>query len=162
MKKFLLIIILVIVASCGAFALTSCGDKNKTSEEHAHVFDSFEIIKEATCTLDGERTGVCTVCGKTITEKIAALGHDNNVVIAAVPAGCEAVGWTEGRSCSHCGEIIVAPEAIPAVGHTFYYEKRSNDTHAKYCENCNYSEIADCEFEEMEIAPKCLESGTRY
>lgn len=196
MKKWLVIITVLFVAACGMLALTAC-DGDKIPKDHNHVLDSYEIIKEATCTLDGERSGVCTVCGETFTEKIAAtghdwhlqsvdpatcteagleiyacancfeieertvaaLGHDSDVVIAAVPAGCETVGWTEGRSCSRCGEVIVSPVEIPVAGHEFYYEKRGNDTHGIYCENCNYSAIAECELDETEIAPTCTEVG---
>ena len=197
MKKWLVIIFIATAAICGAFALTSCKHDNENSKVHTHIADSYEIITQATCTQGGQRSGVCTVCGKPFTETtkatghdwhlqsaeeatclkagleiyacancfetkentVAALGHDANGVIAPVPAGCTSVGWTEGKSCSRCGEVIVAPEEIPAAGHLFYYGKRSNDTHAVYCENCNYSEIAECEFEEIKIAPTCIEGG---
>ena len=197
MKKWLTIILIAIVAICGALALTACNGCRRIPKNHAHVSDSYKIIREATCTEEGERSGVCKVCRRTFTQNIAAtghdwhlqsaeaatctddgsetyacancfkleertvaaLGHDSNVVIKAIPAGCETVGWSEGKSCSRCGEAVVAPREIPASGHSFYYEKRGNDTHATYCENCNYSEIAECEFEETEIAPTCVDSG---
>ena len=197
MKKWLTIIFIVAAAICGAIALTSCKHSNTNPEAHAHVSESYQYIKKATCTQDGLRTGVCTVCGETFTESLAATGHDwhlqsekaatctesgtetyacancfetddrtlpalghnSDTVIAAVPAGCETVGWTEGKSCSRCGEVVAAPSLVPYTGHAYYFEKRSNDTHAVYCENCNYAEIDECVFEEVEIAPTCTEVG---
>ena len=196
MKKIFAVIAVLAVVICGAFVLSACGD-DTPAKSHTHTADSYEVTTKATCTEDGERTGVCKVCGKSFTDVIPAtghdwhlqsekaatcteagkqvyacancfktdertinaLGHDGSVVIPAVPAGCLTVGQTEGKSCSRCGEVIVAPEEIPALGHEFYYEKRSNDTHAIYCENCNYSEIAECEFTEVVIAPTCLDAG---
>ncbi|MCH5155763.1 MAG: leucine-rich repeat domain-containing protein [Clostridiales bacterium] len=195
MKNRLAVIAVLAIIVGGVLALSACSDD--TSKKHKHTADSYEITVAATCTKDGERTGVCKVCKKTFTEiipalnhdwhlqsetaptcvedgkgiyacancfetderTVAALGHDGSVVIPAVPAGCSSVGFSEGKSCSRCNEIIVAPEQIPATGHEFYYEKRSNDTHAIYCENCSYSEIAECEFTETEVSPTCLDSG---
>ena len=200
MKKKLTFVMFLTIAVLCAFALTACKGGKSGGEgpgEHVHIADSYEILTEATCTDDGEREGVCTVCGQTFTETVAALnhdwhlqseeeatctnagkqvyacancfeydertvsalGHDGSVVVAAISAGCETVGRTEGRKCSRCGEFVVEPEEIPAAGHEFYYEKRGNDSHAIYCENCNYSQIAECEFVETEIAPTCTESG---
>ena len=201
MRKRIAVIVAFVVVVFGAFALTACkggkGGGNGTPAEHVHVADSYEITVEATCTEDGEREGVCTVCGETFSETIAArghdwhlqyeegatctldgkqvyacancfafdersvaaLGHDDGIVVPAIPAGCETVGWTEGKNCARCGEALVVPEEVPAAGHEYYYEKRGNDSHAIYCEKCNYSEIAECEFVEIEIAPTCTESG---
>ena len=38
--------------------------------------------------------------------------------VDAVPATCIEAGSTEGSKCSICGEWIVEPETIPALGHT--------------------------------------------
>ena len=242
MKKWLAIIAVLSVIIIGALAVTACGDDpldDGAPVEHVHISDSYDITRNATCTADGAREGVCTVCGETFTDTIPALGHDDSIVIPAVPAACEAGGFTEGKSCSRCGEVVAQPKQVPAIGHDWhfqsekaatcteageatyacaacfavedrtvpalghngnvvipavratcesvgftagkgcsrcgevvaepkeipatghdlYYEKRSNDTHAVYCENCNYSEIADCEFEEVEVAPTCTEAG---
>ena len=193
-KSILLIFVIAALSTACACLLASCGG---ATVAHTHTAKSYEIIKEVTCEADGEREGVCSVCGKKFTETVAAighdwhiqsseaptcteagktvyacancferdertveaLGHDDGVIIPEVPAACEAAGWTEGKSCSRCGTVTVRPEEIPAAGHEFYYETRRNDTHAVYCENCNYSEIADCEFDEIEILPTCTESG---
>ena len=44
---------------------------------------------------------------------------DNHTIVTdeAIPATCTETGLTEGSHCSVCGEIIVAQEEIPALGH---------------------------------------------
>ena len=48
-------------------------------------------------------------------------------VIPAVEATCTTEGRTEGKRCSECGEILVAQETVPALGHT---------TETGTCERC--------------------------
>lgn len=43
-------------------------------EDHEHDYVE-EITKEPTCTVDGEKTFTCKICGKTKTEVIPATGH---------------------------------------------------------------------------------------
>ena len=63
--------------------------------------------------------GSCSVCGSSYTEiRTAALGH-KAVKDPAVPATCTEPGMTEGSHCSACGEILVAQEAVDAVGDDF-------------------------------------------
>ena len=40
-----------------------------------HIWDNGTIIKEPTCTESGIKTYTCTICNKTKTEPVAALGH---------------------------------------------------------------------------------------
>ena len=47
-----------------------------------------------------------------------ACRHENTVAIPAVPATCTETGLTEGTKCADCGEILVAQEVVPALGHT--------------------------------------------
>jgi len=44
--------------------------------------------------------------------------HEQTEVIPGVEATCTETGLTEGTKCALCGEILVAQEEIPALGHT--------------------------------------------
>ena len=47
-----------------------------------------------------------------------ACKHENTESIPAVPATCTDKGLSEGTKCADCGEILVAQEEVPALGHT--------------------------------------------
>ena len=49
---------------------------------------------------------------------LAALGH-NAVTDAAVAPTCTETGLTEGSHCDRCGEVLVAQETVPALGHNY-------------------------------------------
>ena len=53
-----------------------------------------------------------------MTETIPATGHTEET-IEAVEATCTVAGSTEGSKCSVCGEILVEPKEIQALGHSF-------------------------------------------
>ncbi len=70
MKKFQTV--LLIIALClTTLAFTAC-DPEPT---HTHTYGSWTITKAATCTEAGSRTKTCS-CDDTVTEDIAALGHN--------------------------------------------------------------------------------------
>ncbi len=84
---------------------------------HEHSFGEWNVTTEPTCTETGVETRTCE-CGETETREIAALGHTEEVVPAVEPT-CTETGQTEGTKCSVCGEILVAQEVVPALGHDF-------------------------------------------
>ena len=60
-----------------------------------------------------------------VTEKLSVymIGEEVDCVhepetIAAIAPSCTAQGKTEGSYCSLCGDILLTPETIPALGHT--------------------------------------------
>ena len=58
----------------------------------------------------------CKVEGRCICLKTGILSH-TPVVDAAVAPKCEATGLTEGSHCGSCGDILVAQEVVPVLGH---------------------------------------------
>ncbi len=75
----------------------------------------------------------------------AALGHDP-VTDEGMPAFCEDTGLTDGSHCSVCGEIIVAQEVIPALGHNLEHIEAKAPTYTSVgweayddCTRCSYS-----------------------
>ena len=83
-----------------------------------HKFGEWTITEEASCTKDGEKVRVCSLCNKTETETIPATGH-TEVIDKAVAATCTKTGLTEGIHCSVCNAVIKAQETVPAKGHKY-------------------------------------------
>ena len=109
--------------------------------------------KDATCTEAGWKAYVtCSRCDYTTYEEIPALGH-KEVVDAAVAPTCTETGLTEGKHCERCGEVLVAQEIVPALGH--------KDENGDYV--CDVCGAKLCTEHEEEIIPgkdaTCTESG---
>ena len=136
-----------------------------------HDWDSNEITKAATCTEEGEMTYTCGRCNETRTEAIPATGH-TEVVDAAVAPTCIEPGKTEGSHCSVCGDVIVAQEEIPALGHDWddneitkaatctedgvltYFCARCDAAKTEVIPATGHTEVVDAA-----VAPTCTESG---
>ena len=81
-KKRIMVLVCLLVLFC-VFGLVSCNnekpeDKTNGNEtaEHVHTFGEWETVTEPTCTTDGLKKRVCSVCEDEETEIIPALGHD--------------------------------------------------------------------------------------
>ena len=68
---------------------------------HDHVFTEI-IIKEATCTEDGQKDLVCDICGYTESHSIW-LGHQYEELPDKAP-NCTEAGWDSHHKCSVCGD----------------------------------------------------------
>ncbi|MGM9631855.1 MAG: hypothetical protein ACI3XL_02030 [Eubacteriales bacterium] len=108
----------------------------------------------------------CSVCGET---KGDALGH-TAVVDGAVEVTCTTDGKSEGSHCSVCGEVLVAQQITPALGHdkteTVVKEPTCEEAGEKSvsCSRCDFShteEIAPLghTFSDVVTAPNCTEGG---
>lgn len=85
-----------------------------------HTSSNETIIKEATCTENGEKTGVCERCGESYTSTIPRTGHTYS------EATC-----TEAPTC-HCGATWGAP-----LGH---YLLEADCELPVRCSRCDYTE----------------------
>ena len=86
------------------------------SYPHSHTPGEWTVIAEPTCTQTGEETAICSVCGKTVSRDIAALGHTVDDWTVTIEPNCTEKGEETGI-CTVCGET--ATRAVPANGHNF-------------------------------------------
>lgn len=82
----------------------------------AHEYEGPEMTP-ATCKQEGKKVWTCTKCGVKDIQPIDKLPH-TEVIDEAEEATCTTAGWTEGKHCSECEEVLVAREPIPA-GHAW-------------------------------------------
>ena len=116
---------------CGKLFSDSAATTEVTSVAVAatgeHSWGSWKVTTRATCTEEGERSRMCSVCGTTQTEAVPA-AHSLEAR-AAVPATCGASGMAAHYYCSQCHkyfadegaseELTLAEVAIPATGHSY-------------------------------------------
>ena len=98
-----------------------CGKQISSENEilpAAHTYGDPVIVKEATCTEDGEAEYTCTVCGYKTTETIEALGHDiseTQVEGTYVAPTCTEDGYYMAvKSCTRCDENFGEEKVIVA------------------------------------------------
>ena len=82
--------------------------------QHQHTYSAWTVVSEPTCTEEGSREQVCTVCGCKNTEVVAALSHDI-MHHDAKAATCTEAGWAEYDTCSRCDYTTY--KEMPALGH---------------------------------------------
>lgn len=92
-------------------------DIQQHTAEKQHTFRE-EVIREATCTREGEICYTCTDCGYTVSGAIAKKEH-TLVTDAAKEPTCQHTGLTEGSHCSICGETIAPRLQLPIVPHRY-------------------------------------------
>ncbi len=68
-----------------------------------HQVENYKVTAEATCTEDGSREGVCSVCNETVVETIKATGH-NNVEDRIIDRTAEDGHTYTVFKCTVCGE----------------------------------------------------------
>ncbi len=73
---------------------------------HTPVDGSYVEISAATCTTDGECSGICSVCGENYDVVIPALGHDMQNIETPIPSKPGHVMSTP--TCSRCGKTETA------------------------------------------------------
>lgn len=101
-------------------ALAACDGGD--GQQHEHTVASWTQTHAPTCTEAGEKSGVCTECGETVTQPVPALGHtilDKNIRELVSAATCTEEGvrivW-----CPVCGQEV--EDKIGALGHAWENE----------------------------------------
>ena len=83
--------------------------ENRPIEKKDHEFEQTKVIKEPTCTEEGEAEVTCVNCGETSTEVIEATGHTPGEAVQenVVAATCTEDGsYDEVVYCTVCGEEL--------------------------------------------------------
>jgi len=129
--------------------------EQSTIPKLTHVHDLVRTAPvAATCTEAGNiEYWTCSKCHKLYSDKnaeneiseaetiVKAKGHTEED-IPAVAATCTEKGKTAGKKCSVCGEILVAQEEIPALGHN--YEVVEGTAVAATCETAGKEADQKC------------------
>lgn len=86
------------------------------NEACAHKYSSWTVKKEATCTAEGYKTRICSICSNAQQETISATGHSYGSWTTTKAATCDTNGL-KTRTCSKCSNA--QQEVIAATGHTW-------------------------------------------
>lgn len=95
---------------------------------HVHLKDE-KVVQEATCVSDGVKRSVCADCGKTVTEKTPALGHDWSEATYEWSADCSTVTATRKCNRDHSHDVketvkttakVTKEPTAQAMGETTY------------------------------------------
>ena len=143
---------------------TVCGKElSRTTiktEAKGHKWNEGKVTKEPTCTEEGVKTFECTVCGKTKTEKVEALGHDwDNDFTVDKEATCEETGL-KSIHCKRC-DSKKDETVIPAKGHVAGEKKIENATEAVCEAGGSYDEVVYCTVCNKEISRTTIKTEAK-
>ena len=95
---------------------TKCDEKQKEVIPALAHADKHEVAREAsTCKEQGYVMYECNYCGEAFKEDLP-IGSHTETAYPEVEPGCIEPGYTGGKYCSVCDEVIVARTEIPASG----------------------------------------------
>lgn len=109
-----------------------CGQTE--GEALGHQVEKWNVVKEATCSEEGEENGQCTVCGQTITQTVAKVEHKPGDWEVTKEASGNAKG-ERAKKCTVCGEVLETEE----------YELSEEEKEQAFKDSCkkySYDEIA--------------------
>ncbi|MBE6899138.1 MAG: hypothetical protein E7479_00510 [Ruminococcaceae bacterium] len=112
--------------------------------ECEHISDEGTVEKEASCTETGLKVYRCTKCGCILKEEVLPMIPHTEETVKGYAATCTETGLTDGVVCGVCGEVIVAQEVIPALGHTAGETVIENEVPATCTEDGSYDEVVYC------------------
>ena len=172
-----------------------CGDSYKADYVDAlgHDYDNGVVTVKPTCTEPGVKTFTCKNDPAHIdTEPVPATGHvdegndficdccgedlckaedHEKEIVPGYAATCTDTGLADGEKCAKCGEILVAQQIIPALGHDYnngVVTKAATCTEKGIktftCGNCGDSYTEDISatghsYEAAVTKPNCTDKG---
>ena len=109
-----------------------------------HTVSDWETLQTATCIEQGEKAGLCGVCGKEIVETIEISDQHQTQLQNSKEATCTAEGYTGDQVCTVCKQTITKGTVIGKKAHTLttINQKSADCTTAgytgdQYCTICN-------------------------
>lgn len=158
------------------FAHTRDGDFERiftiTVTKHKHTWSAGTLVKEASCTENGEIDFHCPICNTDKADIIPMKEHIPVVTQLAKSATCTADGNTAEIVCTVCKNVLSEAITLPSTGHTFVFlEKQAADCRqggcdVYVCKNCGTTEkrnetaAADHDYiPVLTKAPTCSEKG---
>ena len=109
------------------------------------------LEKVPTCTEAGMGEEICSICKQTRFGTIDPLGHDEKYIAEQKPT-CTETGLTAYSICRNCGEVVVKPTVIPALGHTPGEPVKENVVEPTETEPGSYDEVIYCTVCEAELS----------
>lgn len=101
-----------------------------------HVYEEWTIYSNARCTVDGEKSGECALCGEITDEVIPARGHKYEETI------CEPTCVNRGYTKYHCKRCLdtYCDNYVDSLGHSYGEwtpdEENTSDVTAVYDRKC--------------------------
>ena len=132
----------LVMTSCGGVEQTTTSPKDDTTTE-APMVDTTELpTVENTEGLTTETTEELTT--ETTEDSNVETEHVEEIIPEVAPT-CTQNGYTAGAKCSLCGEITIAQEEIPALGHTGGEVVMENNVEADCTNHGSYDTVVYCE-----------------
>ncbi len=98
--------------------ISACNNKNQ--DDCNHSWGEWSVKTDATCTADGVKEAVCSLCGETKEETVDALGHSGGTATCAAKAKCERCNTEYGDVLAHTwvDATCTAPKTCSACSAT--------------------------------------------
>jgi hypothetical protein len=115
----IIIAIMIALSSCGGNDNLPSDNEGNETPAHAHEYTACYVIKNPTCTENGESMWYCP-CGEMKSEIVAMLGHTPETSVIVVDPTYDADGaYYEEVTCATCNiKISETTNKIPMLKHT--------------------------------------------
>ena len=138
MRKLWISLLSLACAATSIFALTGCGNNDKKTSLCTHTWEE-EITKTPLCTVKGEATKTCTLCGEIETIEISSIGHKFQEHEAKA-ATCTDIGWTAYVECTREGCDYNNYQELPALEHL----SQTHEAKAATCTEIGWNAYETC------------------